>query len=203
MIRASLALLLVAGPVLAPACRGAPDPEAPRAAVETLARCEAAGDRACAGAILDLDARAAALFPRAWAEAGPEAREAARALLLDQFMSSAAASRRPFGDGAGELSVIAMERDRATVLETGGGTLSFEYHLLRDGDAWRVTERVRIERGKRLDPAVLVSRFLRTWEAEHGRPPALEDVNRDLPGFLGTNRARMVTVPPRRGGRPR
>jgi len=174
-----------------------------KAAVEALVRCEIAGDRDCVARRLDLDAKARVLFGTLYSDADDGSRGATRTMLLDMFMAAGPSLRaRYFDDGVGALSVVTAEADSAVVLEAGE-RLRLEYRVARGDAGWRVEDRVRLQGGHRADPRVLVEKFLKDFEGERGRAATLADVNRDLPGFLGTHRARTLRIPKKKksGGR--
>ncbi|MFH1529488.1 MAG: hypothetical protein ABIK09_02005 [Pseudomonadota bacterium] len=198
------ALLVFAALAAHPGCRREPpseppvpaaDPAAAEAAALALARCEVAADRGCVATHLDLDAKAGILFGALFTEANDATRKAARTMLLDLFMAAGPSLReRHFGGGVGEWSVDSADGDRAVVIEAGE-TLRLEYRVRRTEAGWRVEDRVRLRGEHRADPKVLVDKFLRDFEKQHDRKATLADVNRDLPGFVGSHRARTLRIP--------
>ena len=186
----------------ADASSATPNPEEAKAAALALARCEIAGDSACVARRLDLDAKAAILFGDLWTAATAEARAATRVMLQDLFMAAAEKLRtRHFDGGIGEFTATIEGPDLVVVTEAGEG-LHLEYRVTRQDGGWRVSDRTRIRGEHRADPGVLVKKFLKDFKAEEGRAATLEDVNRGLPAFLGTHRARTIRIPKGRGGRP-
>ena len=81
--------------------------------------------------------------------------------------------------------------------------LRLEYRVSHGERGWRVEDRIRIKGEHRADPKVLVEKFLRDFEKGRGRPAVLKDVNADLPGFVGSHRARTLRIPKKhkKGGR--
>ena len=173
----------------------AAEPLAARAAAEALAACEVAADRGCVAEHLDLDAKARYLFGPIFTEADDVTRGATRAMLLDLFMAAGPALRRDhFDGGVGEWSVDSADGAQALVTEAGK-ELHLEYRVVRATGGWRVTDRVRVRGEHRADPKVLVDKFLADFNKGSGRSATLADVNRDLPGFLGSHRARTLRIP--------
>ena len=182
---------------------GAPDPAGAKAAAVALASCEVAEDRACVAKHLDLDAKARDLFGALYLEAGDTERKATRTMLLDLFMAAGPSLRRRyFEGGVGAWSIESADGTDAVVIEAAE-KLRLEYRVSHGERGWRVEDRIRIKGEHRADPKVLVEKFLRDFEKGRGRPAVLKDVNADLPGFVGSHRARTLRIPKKhkKGGR--
>jgi hypothetical protein len=194
-----------------PGCRRTPDPadgstaadpDGAKAAAVALANCEVADDRACVAKYLDLDAKARSLFDALYVDALDTDRKATRTMLLELFLASGPSLRRRYFDGGvGAWSVASADATDAVVFEDGE-KLRLEYRVSRTEKGWRVEDRIRIKGEHRADPKVLVEKFLRDFEKGHGKAATLADLNRDLPAFVGSHRARTLTIPKtrRKGG---
>ena len=174
------------------------DPAGAQAAAEALAACEVKADRDCVAKHLDLDMKAGVLLGALYQDGTADDRKATRTMLLDLFMAAGPKLReRHFEGGVGTWTVETAGDDDAVVVEAGA-KLRLEYRVTRTVHGWRVADRIRVRGEHRADPKVLVNKFLKDFEVAKGQAATLDDVNRDLPGFLGTHRARTLRIPERK-----
>jgi hypothetical protein len=189
--------------LLASACLiGCKDPgptpaDAATAAVKSIVACEIAKDWACVERGLDLDQKAAALFGETYKLGKPESKARTREILFDRFKIATPVQRDRWFDGAiGEIKIISAEASKVVLQELAPKEpVGFQYSVVKQGELWRVEERLKVRAGELLNPKTLTGPMVRQIEGELGRPPTLSEINEHIHGYLDGHRVRVMKLP--------
>lgn len=185
-------------------CDRGPDEEA-RALelVKQAVECELRQDWECVEARMDLGAKAESLLGEIYTRAAPEEQARTREILMQRFILASRKTRSErFEGGAGALEIRPGGENGFLVQEKGAGDdFSYEYQVVKQGEAWIIRDRLKVKGGKAMNPAALVSSMVRSLEKDLGRAPTLADVNGQMNSYLDNHQVRMIKVPEKAGGK--